>query len=180
MDCKQAEIFIMQHFEKKIAPENARALVSHVLTCEGCRENYLALDEAFEFADGGELIAAPKNFTEKIMAAVRAEAVAAKASQKNSLPLVYRIIWGAAAVLFGIALYFALNPAAFYSLPAPVVDGVLNLRDAFGNFAARAAEWSAAHEFSFSADIFGVTALFFVAVMGTLLFVLHSGEKIKT
>jgi len=189
MDCKQSEIFMMQHFEKTIKPANASRLAKHVLICEPCRELYLTLDEAMECANAEEFSKAPESFTESVMAMVRAEelyskvvAVTVTADSEAGGQIILRIIWSISAILLGIGLLFMLNPDMLSALMEayPVMETVVNVFYSAGVFISNVGERIAQSGISFSADNLGVTALLFVAVMGTLLYVLHSGEKVKT
>ena len=51
MDCQKAELAMMQYMEKNILPQTAHELARHVLSCENCREEFLALDEAIDFME---------------------------------------------------------------------------------------------------------------------------------
>ena len=168
MKCKNFEILMMRHFEKTIAPSDACELAKHVLICENCRELYLTFDEAMST----DLSEAPKNFTSSVMEKVRAEKpyVAAKKSENNFAP---RILAAVNMFLFAIGFMFALNPDLIYSLPQPVVENLFIFFGYAGSALNAAAEWVA----QFSAESIGITALLLVAVTGTLLYVLHNGEK---
>jgi hypothetical protein len=156
MDCEKYESFIMQHFEKTIQPADAQKLAKHVLACEGCRDLYLAMDIANE----GVVSEAPEGFTEAVMVKIREEDV-------YSQGMTLRVVWGLCALLLGVGLL--LFP-----------EGVLSAFYSFVEVINTGAENTAQLGHSLSAEFFGITALLFVAVMGTLLYVLHSGEKART
>ena len=186
MDCNQAELFIMQHFEKTIKPVNASSLAKHVLTCEVCRMLYLTFDEAMDCV--GELEDAPDNFVESVMTRVMAEEAHSRVvtivTETNSGgSFVLRILWGFSAVLLGIGLLFALNPDLLYTLVGeyPMVASVANALYSINVVFVNAAEWVAQESNMVSMENLGVASLLLVAVMGTLLYVLHSGESdVKT
>ncbi|MDR0272063.1 MAG: hypothetical protein LBI27_01940 [Clostridiales bacterium] len=185
MDCKQSEIYMMQHFEKTITPPNARELAKHVLICKKCRELYLTFDVAAEVSLN--LTEAPENFTESVMTAVRAEARSKEITIDYEAhgQTVLRIIWGLGAVLFGFGLLLMFNPEWFNSLTQtyPSVEGIMNAIYSAGVFINGAAESISQGvlitELPIS-DGFAFAALAFAAVIGILLYVLHSGEKVKT
>jgi len=198
MDCQKAEILIMQHFEKTIKPANASKLAKHVLTCELCRELYVTLDEAMDFANttNEELTPAPESFTNSVMAMVRAEEPYAKAvlvtaeaasqmevtiTKPETGGVILRIIWGFSAILLGVVMLFIFDPDLFYSVAGgyPIMEILADGLASAALFFDNAADWFIQGA-SFSAEYMGITALLFVAVMGTLLFVLHSGEKVQT
>lgn len=185
MDCKQYELFIMQHFDRVIEPENASRLAKHILTCEKCRQLYLTLDEVMDFVsdENAVLSEAPANFTEAVMAGVRAEkelVAATYLTKTNGGSLVSRFIGAFNAVLFGLGITFALNPDILYLLPAPTVENTLSVFSSIGAVLNNIASWVEQAGATLSSESLGITALLFVAVIGTLLFVLHSGEKLKT
>ena len=177
MDCKQSEIYIMQHFEKTITPINARRLAKHVLICENCRELYLTFDEAVEFTEAEDLQTAPENFTEAVMTKVRAETAQIEISVHSETKglLILRIVWGFSALLFGVGMMFILSPDLLNYLTEtyPAISSA-------GAYISEAADKLAQGGHTFINDTLAVSALLFVAVTGTLLFVLHNGEKVKT
>ncbi|MCL2455999.1 MAG: hypothetical protein FWD19_00445 [Defluviitaleaceae bacterium] len=155
-NCSRAEIFIMQHFEKKIAPKNARRLAKHILICEKCRELFVTMDEAAEAV----IFDAPENFTESVMRAVRT--LHAKKTETHAL----RFVWGISALIIGIALFFFRDSNL--------------LTNFFVNYFSPAMEkFSGVFDFSVfsvSFDGLGLSALILVAVMGILLYALHNEE----
>jgi hypothetical protein len=174
----------MQHFEKKIKPPDARRLAKHIFICEPCREIYLTLDEASEIYHAEEFENAPQNFTENIMVKVRAEKMRASVTvTENSagIQTVFKIIWSVSAIIFAIGLTFMLNPDLFHALTAayPFAQNAIGAMQTFGVFAGTLAESISQIGMNFSAESFGITALVFAAVIGTLLYVLHSTEKAK-
>ena len=200
MDCKQAEFFMMQHMEKTIKPADARDLAKHILACETCRESYLMFDECVEFmeaaetAEGFELTEAPKGFTESVMTKVCALEASDKAAvylkTSNAVQIsfepetgggqvVLRVLWGLSAIILGIGLLFIYNPPWLEALAGsyPVVDSINNVLIAVGGFFNRTFDWIAQDASIIAADNLSIFALLFVAVMGTLLYVLHNGEK---
>lgn len=196
MNCKKAETFTMQHFEKNIKPANARKLAMHVLICKGCREFYLTLDEAMDTANEETFAAlshAPENFTDSIMAIICTERaylcrVQSSFSHKTNGWFALRILWGFSAVFLGVCLLFALNPDLLYYLAGayPVVGDIATALNSVALFIGDAAEWAAQNAALLSGESLGITALLFVAVMGTLLYVLHdtpsarTGDKVQT
>lgn len=171
MKCKRFEDLMLRHFEKTITPEDARELTKHVLLCAPCRELYLAMDEAGELAADTDGLR--DDFTARVMTAVRAEKPHSPA--QSFAP---RIFAAVNMLLFGIGFLFALNPDLLHALPHPIVDRLLYALTSVGAFLITSAERLSQTGSSFS--LYGATALFIVAVTGTLLFVLHSGEKIET
>ncbi|MCL1883516.1 MAG: hypothetical protein FWF81_07180 [Defluviitaleaceae bacterium] len=75
--------------------------------------------------------------------------------KKDYSPAVFRAVWAFCAIVFGIVLALLFNPENYY-----IVQNITGIID--------------------SASVFITSAtLLFAAVTGTLLFVLHSGEKAK-
>jgi len=166
---------MMQYFEKTIKPKDSCKLAKHILVCEACRELYLTFDEAMDCV--AEVTQAPENFTQSVMERVHAEKPYS-GTTAETVRLAPRILAAVNIILFGIGFMFALNPDIIYTLPQPVVENLLSVLTSVGSALNIAAEWVTHVTHSFSG--IGVTALLFVIVMGTLLFVLHSGEKAAT
>lgn len=182
MKCSKTENLMMQHFEKTIKPKNAQRLAKHVISCGGCRELYLAFDEAAEYAEslaaeGAEkLDAPPLGFTESVMAKVRAEI-----PQVNAGELVAsRFLWGIGALILGLGLMLALNPQLVYYLPESLSLAFYAVVSSVGGFFYGISAQSGT---AFPVEGLSATALFFVAVMGLLLCVLQRGDdngQVKT
>lgn len=182
MDCNQSELYMMQHFEKTIEPKNAKALAEHVLTCDSCRELYLTMDEAM---DGFELVAAPDNFTESVMGKVRELPVYSKpavAISSGGVSIVLRILWGISAIMLGVGLFFIFNPDLFTALAGSysAMESVINALSGVGTAMVGAFEWLAQVSDPAAAGNLSIIALLFVAVTGSLLYVLHSGNSDKS
>ena len=154
MDCSQSEIYIMQHFDKKIKPKNAQRLAKHILTCENCRELYLLMDETHE------TIEAPENFTESVMQAVRKIPVATPKKQDGQLSL--RLVWGFSALIIAVGLFVVQDLTHIANMLLPIVESI-----------------SGVFDFNVAIDGLGFTALLLVAIMSVLLYVLHNQEHVK-
>ena len=183
MTCAEAEIAMLAHMETTISLKDARRLAEHVETCELCREYYLAFDEVMEYAASAEASwhEAPEGFTAAVMAEVEYTPVCAKPEvvekiRRRGLATLH-ILWGVSAVLFGIALFLALNPQQFTSLVTyyPVFNSIASF---FSGVAASFAGFmdSAQHVHTIESSL-GVAALLFVLVLGSLLAVLHRDQK---
>ena len=182
MDCSQSEIFMMQHFEKTIKPKNANALARHVLSCESCRELYLAFDEGFDIS-AGELTEAPSGFTESVMGKVR-EFPDYKKAVTGSISVALRVLWGLSAIVTGIVLLFIFNPhwIGILGETFPAADTVIDAIAGFGAIISTIFTGTYQNGGVYdSVRDSGIAALLFVTLAGTLLFVLHNGEKsVKT
>ncbi|MCL1843798.1 MAG: hypothetical protein FWF79_08295 [Defluviitaleaceae bacterium] len=166
MKCKKAEKFFMQYFEKKIEPKNAIKLAKHIKTCENCRELYLVFDEAAVFNEnpGQKLEPVPQNFTDSVMAAISADAKNAAYGKAKSLA---QMIFGGAAIIFGLLLAFVFEP-------------VVGAFSGAGLFMRDVAERFSQSDALLSVENMGVVALLFVAIPGILLYILQNGERINT
>jgi len=179
MDCKQAEIAMMQHMEKTITPQDAKALAEHVLSCATCREYYLMFDEAMECLTDEDFIleAPPADFTKSVMTKVGvfAEKVEPPITVES---LLMKALWGIGAVFIGAALYFILNPEMLpsFTIATPVVDGFLYTINTIGNAFAQGVNQMAQIDVSIDSSL-SVIALFFTIVLGGLLTILHSEEN---
>jgi len=186
MDCKQAELYIMQHFDKTIEPENAQDLLGHMQICESCRELYLLMDEMEEI----DLVEAPIDFTSNVMEKVRNETVAAtvvtvaKSSGISGGFIMLKILWSLSLVTLGIGTYFVFNPDVLGELAInfSFVDVILNGLTSIGMFMGRVYEHLTFYLVpAGDTGNFSIIALLFALMMGTLLFVLHNSEKrVKT
>ena len=177
MDCNKAETAMMQFLEKRVKPRMAAALARHVLQCDGCREMFIAMDEASEV----ELTDAPSGFTEAVMAKVAA--LPAEASRKSATPkadIFIRVAWGVSAILLGVCLAFLYNPNLLGDLISafPPLGSVIELINDAYLFLLNALEgvWQSGSSFTM-AD--GIPALLFVLMIGALLFILQSTDKAK-
>jgi anti-sigma factor RsiW len=149
MNCKNAELQMMKHFEKTIVPQDAQALAKHILTCETCRELYLTFDEAMDC----EITHTREDFTAAVMERVRG--VGEKRASAPATPIWWRLV---------AAFNMLLFAAGFIWL------------DSAGEIFAGVSERIAAVGAAFSAESIGTTSLLLVALTGALLFVLHNGE----
>ena len=178
MDCKQAEIAMMQHMEKTITPQDAKELAEHVLSCASCREYYLAFDEMMECVSDEDFIleTPPADFTKSVMAKV-GELAEKNEKIKMSESILMKVVWGISAVFMGAALYFILNPEMLpsFAITTPVVDGFLSAMGMVGN--AFAQGFSQLAQIGVSIDnSLSVIALFFTIVLGGLLTLLYNEE----
>ena len=180
MDCHKAQTAIMQQIEKTIKPADARDLTKHILKCEDCRDLYLAMDEAAELPEA-ELTAAPDDFMQQVMAQVhQLPAYTTPVAARGQMGL--RVLWGLSAVIFGVGLFFFLNPDLVYTLvnTYPAAAAIRDGLQAIGAFGANALEWIAQSAGTATfADMpsMSIGALVLVGVMGTLIYVLHRMEK---
>jgi len=175
MNCKQAEIAMMEHFEKTIQPARAKSLAQHVLKCEDCREYYVGLDMALEVLDEPELNLAPADFTQNVMAKVSELPAYTK---PIGIPL--RIVWGLGVIFLGIGLLFAFNPQWLTAMTeaSPVLYSILTAM-----YAARTAVTDAIANAVASTSYQGTETILlnvtivFVVIVGALLAVLQRSEK---
>jgi len=186
MDCNLAELYMMHHFEKTISPEDAQALAQHLMVCEACRESYVMFDENMEcFTEQVDFVMAepPADFTENVMTKVRGMAAYSKVIIKSESPaggqIILRVLWGFSAVLIGALVFFFFNPDMFaaFAETFPVAYSIQNAFIEFGTFLSGSLASVAQSAAPVASDNLSVTAILFVAVMGTLLFILHNGEK---
>ena len=167
---------MMQHFDhvEHLSPEKAQDLAKHILICKACREIYLTFDEISETveSDTKQIANTPTGFTEAVMEKVR-----------GGLATV-RILWGLGAIISGTVLLFMYNTdwLAALSQAHPAIDTVISTLASVGEFFRRASEWlqQGVTPYSATANNYGIFALAIVALMGTLLIVLHNGEKVNT
>ena len=157
MECSQAEIYIMQHFDKTIKPKNAQKLAKHILTCENCRELYFTMDEAAEFAEATDFTEAPEGFAESVMKEVRrvAPAIPEKKEEKSVL----RLVWGFCALIMAVCMFVMQDLTRLTNRLVPLIDSISG--------------------FNISIDYLGFTALLLVVIMSVLLYVLNNEESAK-
>ncbi|MCL2216064.1 MAG: hypothetical protein FWB91_03480 [Defluviitaleaceae bacterium] len=179
MDCKLAELLMMQHFEKTIEHGDAKKLAEHVLECEFCRELYLVFDQSIEYVETAELYEKPPaDFTESVMSMVRglpahSEPAAAASTNAGSGPVVLRVLWGISAIILGVGILLVS-----FAAEHPLMDGVMNGLTTAGTTIAGAFEWIVQDASLMASGYLSVTALFFVGMLGALLYILHNdGEK---
>jgi hypothetical protein len=192
MDCKQADIAMMQHMEKTISPADARDLAKHILRCENCREYFLAFDEAMDYMSEMdsvevELIEAPANFTMSVMEKVRQIPTYSNPIPTCRITTLMRCLWGSSAVFLGVSLLFIFNPDWLATLAAiyPAFAAVSNALDAASLFLGSAVVEFMQSIGSQSGNVattgLTISTLIFLVMIGIVLFVLHRGEKrIKT
>jgi len=170
LNCDQAEISMLKYAEKTIQPAEASKLAHHVLGCGTCREYYLLFDEIVEAAATNlELHEPPVNFTAIVMANVRAT------TQPRASML--HLLWGVSAILLGVALFLAYNPALLAQLTHafPAVSGaVYSIMAYMGNALDYVIQSAGAHTVG---NHFGIAALVFVLMLSSLLVVLHREEE---
>ena len=172
MDCKQADLFIMQYGETSLKPSDAKDLSKHLLVCGDCRESFLAFDICL---DETPIVEAPAEFMQNVMARVRAEASVLPKSEKNSAPLLssrfIQAAIGFGAILAGVLLFVALNFGYSGDFFGTLSELVQYYGMAFMQFI---------EGFSINlggSENFGLFTFVFVPVLSLLLFVLHSSEK---
>jgi len=182
MTCSQAETAMLQHMETTISLKDAHRLAQHVQECASCLEYYLAFDETMEYAametDWQE---APESFTAAVMTEVHHMPVHTKpevveAIKRNGLVTLH-ILWGASAILFGIALFFAFNPDRFTNLVSsyPIFDNIATFITGIGTSLSQAlSNMQYGHTIESS---LGVAALLFVLILCSLLVVLHKDQE---
>jgi len=182
MTCSQAEIAMLQHMETTISLKDARRLAQHVQECQSCREYYLAFDETMEYAAAEiDWKEAPESFTAAVMAAVHHMPIHSKPEvveeiKRNGLVTLH-ILWGASAILFGIALFFAFNPDSFTSLinSFPIFDSIATFITGIGASLSQALG-NMRYNHTIESSL-GIAALLFVLILGSLLVVLHKDER---
>ena len=175
MDCKQADLFMMQYAEKTIKPIDAKNLTKHLLVCEGCRESFLAFDICL---DETTLVHAPADFTQNVVARVKEHETAMSLSISNAdnsrqrlSPRFMQVAVGLGAILVGALLFAILNfgyPGDFFGTLSELVQyysvGITPFFESIG--------------LSLSGlEYFSQFTFIFVPVLSVLLFVLHSTEK---
>jgi len=186
MNCAQAEIAMLKHMERTIAPEDVRRLSQHVTECEHCRESYLMFDEVMEFAatsTAADWKDTPVNFTAAVMADVRNMNIYAKQAAPqaaNKSYIVLHILWGLSTVFLVAALFFAYNPSALDNLANahPVLGGFVYIMNGVGIMLGSMLD---AIVQSFGTLTIGnslsIAALLFVLMLGSLLVVLHREDE---
>jgi len=173
MNCKQAELAMMEHMEKTIQPPRAKDLALHVLECENCREYYIGFDMALEVLDDEELSVAPVDFTQCVMAKVREMPVHSK-----PIPLSLRLLWGFGAIFLGIGLLFAFNPEwlTVVTAQSPILYTILSAMYAARQVVSDSLTNLVATYQGTEIALLNA-AIVFVAVVGILLMVLQRSEK---
>ena len=189
MNCKQAEIAIMQQMEKTITPADARKLAKHILICETCRESYLVFDEAMEYAtadaEAFPLTEAPTGFTEAVMTQVRGISLTPTVSEPENGQMVLRILWGLSAIFLGAGLFLIYN-SEWMSTAAdtyPAIYSIVTALNNIGQFLIQGAEWimqSIAAANAAGTSTLSITALLFTLTIGTLLFILYRQDSEKS
>jgi len=186
MTCPQAETAMLQHMETTISLKDAHRLAHHVQECESCREYYLAFDEIMEYAAAEAEASAywqetPESFTAAVMTKVHRMPVHSKPEVveeiKRSGLVTLHILWGASAILFGIALFFAFNPDSFTTLinSFPIFDNIVTFAANIGaSLSLMLGNMRYNHTIESS---LGIAALLFVLILGSLLVVLHKDER---
>ena len=178
MDCKQADLFIMQYGEKSLKPSDAKNLTKHLLVCGECRESFLAFDICL---DETEVVEASADFTQNVMARVKAEAASIQQNEvlkrelsnialaKNSR--IVQAAIGLGAIFAGVLLFVALNFGYSGDFLGTLSELVQYYSMAFMQFLEGVS-------ISFGgSEHFGQFTFVFVPVLSLLLFVLHSTEK---
>ena len=175
MDCKHADLFIMQYAEKKIEPNDAKNLTKHLLVCEDCRESFLAFDICL---DEIPLVQAPADFTQNVVSRVKELDAAMSLSISNAdhsrqrlSPKFIQVAAGLGAVLVGVLLFAFLNfgyPGDFFG----------TLSDLVQYYSVGITPFFESISLGFSgSENFSRFTFIFVPVLSVLLFVLHSTEK---
>jgi hypothetical protein len=171
MDCKKADIALLQYAEKTIKPAAASALAKHVLTCENCRELFLAFDEAIESA-GSLTDEAPAGFTENVMKEIHKLPPHIKIKDTLVSDTIMRVFSGVCALLMGFGLLLAETPLS-------------NMFTAAGGMIQNSIHWFlyAGSQLGATASAafpsLAISALFFLCIVGAALAVLLRNEKIK-
>jgi anti-sigma factor RsiW len=183
MNCQQADHAFMLYADKTIKPAAASALAKHVLTCDDCRELFLAFDEALDdisqFDDP-----APADFTAHVMKAVRELPPYTQAATRALSDVAIRVFWGLCAVLLGISLIGMNNPDGVNAFinSYPLVYAVAAALASAGEALQAAAQQLLQLGSQTGATVspwFAASALFFVGIAGAILAVLMRGENLK-
>ena len=175
MDCKQADLFMMQYAEKTIKPIDAKNLTKHLLVCEDCRESFLAFDICL---DETPMMEAPAEFTHNVLARIKELDTAmtpsilnADHSRQRLSPRFIQVAVGLGAMLVGVLLFVALNfgyPGDFFGTLSELVQ----------YYSLGIAPFFESINLGFSgSENFSQFTFIFVPVLSVLLFVLHSTEK---
>jgi len=180
MNCELAEILVMKHMEQTILPGEKEVLHTHMTECDSCREYYLAFDEVLEYAANENTlwIETPANFTANVMGEIK-KAQPALENEKVRSSIGLHILWGASAILLGVALFFMYNPAYFTNLTElfPTLANISAWVARVWAAIARTMDSILQSQQTIETSI-GVTALAMVLVMAILLVVLHRSEKV--
>jgi len=191
INCKQAEVALMQHMERSITAEDAQLLLQHVQECENCMEEYLMFDQVVEFAattSAESWDVAPANFTANVMAAVRKEPSYAPAAQPlrqivREGNILSHILGGSGLVVLALALIIFYNPeqVAHLAYTYPAIGTIVSMAGSVWTFFAgiiNSVVYSAGN-ISIESSI-SIAALAFVLVAGMLLVVLQRQEERTT
>jgi len=173
MDCKLAQIAMMEQMEKTIAPPKARDLAQHLMSCEDCREYYVGFDMALDVLSEPELSIAPDGFTNNVMQEIRQLPV-----HTRPIPMFLRILWGFGGIVLGVALLLAFNPDWLAALTeaSPIVYGIQSAMTSVSTaFSGWVADLMASYQGTGTLMLHG--ALVFVAAVGALLLILQRIEK---
>jgi hypothetical protein len=184
MDCKSAGDAMLLYADKKIKPAKASALAKHLLTCESCKEYFMAFEEMSEAALSEEfkMEEAPAGFTESVMKKVGRLPVC-EPRYANLPDILIRVFWGLSAVIIGAALFLMYNTDASAAFIAayPRLEGFARYINALGVSLTQAFDLSASALINLGTENAldiqsGFLALFFVALLAIVLFVLQRGE----
>jgi len=178
--CKQIDNLLLKHIEKTLSTDEARRLAKHVLECESCREYYLAFDEAAEYAETMEMAEAPANFTSNVMLAVSQIQPVVAVRKRFAYKVEMALTWGLSLLLLAIIVFLAYNPDYFLSLANvyPMLAVAAGVMLAIGDFFMGLGQWFAQQAVLYgSENLFGIAALVFMFISGSLLFVLQKEEE---
>ena len=178
MDCKQADLLIMQYAEKSIAPSDAKNLTKHLLVCEECRESFLAFDICM---DETPIVEVPADFTLNVMARVKAEAASLQHNEtvKRELSGItsakssrfIQAATGLGTILSGVLLFVALN----FGYSGDFLGTLSELVHYYSIALMRLFEGVSIN--LGGSEHFSRFTFVFVPVLSLFLFVLHSTEK---
>ena len=177
MNCKHADILIMQYAEKTIKPNDAKKLIKHLSICDDCRESFLAFDVCL---DETEIHEAPADFADNVMMKVKEIKLALPVLKPPgllsriippTLPQgIKQVVVGISAILAGIILFIAMHLGLeiefFYPASQFVLDQVEFLVPFVESISSNLSSSVGFSQFTFV----------FVPLLSLFLYVLHNTE----
>lgn len=108
MECSRSDKLIMKYMDSTITKNEAEMLHKHLSECSDCMEDFKIYDEIMtDFAEV-ELVPAPDNFEDAVMAKVL-ECGVEYGKRANAADSLFTFVIGAVSVLFGLGFMLVVN-----------------------------------------------------------------------
>jgi len=106
LNCNKADLLIMKYMDGLISDEEIIKLKEHISVCDKCKEDFMVYNKILdEFSDNSNIINAPSDFEEQVMAKI--DFVYSGNTERSINILCF--IWGLFSVFAGLGTILIIN-----------------------------------------------------------------------